>query len=103
MSQRKRRSKLGGASTTARGYGSAHQKLRKRVEGQVANGVLCARCGKPIYPGEPWDLAHSDENRSVYTGAEHRGCNRGAPSRRKGRTGYQRPELPPIERHSREW
>jgi hypothetical protein len=57
-------------------YGHRHQKLRKAVEQQVLRGdVSCARCGKPIIPGEPWDLGHVDGG-SGYQGAEHRRCNR---------------------------
>jgi hypothetical protein len=37
-------------------------------------GVLAAATG--IAPGEPWDLGHHDLDRSVYTGPEHRSCNR---------------------------
>jgi hypothetical protein len=66
-----------GLTTTERGYGTAHQKLRKRLAAQVARGgVLCARCGRPIEPGMPWDLGHNDFDRSVYNGPEHASCNR---------------------------
>jgi hypothetical protein len=74
------------ADTTARGYGTAHQKLRARLAPIVAaGGVRCARCGHPIIPGTPWDLGHADHDRTVYTGPEHRRCNRGAPMRRRRR------------------
>lgn len=57
--------------TTRRGYGWAHQQLRARFAPQVAAGLVsCARCGKLILPWEPWDLGHSDVDRSVYTGPE---------------------------------
>jgi hypothetical protein len=68
-------------STTARGYGSAHQRLRKRLAPLVASGqVRCARCGGLIYPGTPWDLGHLGHigDRAGYNGAEHAVCNRGA-------------------------
>jgi hypothetical protein len=70
--------------TAERRYGGRHQKLRKAWARRVLGGdVLCARCGLPILPGMLWDLGHHDLDRSVYTGPEHRGCNRGALSRRK--------------------
>jgi hypothetical protein len=70
-------------SAASRGYGSRHRKLRARWAARVAaGGVACARCGRLIEPGEPFDLGHSDEDRSQYVGPEHRACNRGL-----GRTG----------------
>jgi hypothetical protein len=66
-----------------RGYGTHHRRLRKiwaiKVE---AGGVRCARCGRLIQPGAPWDLGHDDNNRQLYAGPEHRRCNRGAPHRK---------------------
>ena len=39
--------------------------------------VRCARCGELIEPGPPWDLGHVDgTERQVYSGPEHRRCNR---------------------------
>ena len=70
-------------ATSARGYGSMHQKIRARVAPLIASGTaVCARCGEPIRPDEPWDLGHDDENRSRYTGPEHRRCNRSTASHR---------------------
>jgi hypothetical protein len=66
-------------STTARGYGNAHQALRKRVATVVAAGAaVCWRFGGPIYPGEAFDLGHDDHDRTRYRGPEHVLCNRSA-------------------------
>jgi hypothetical protein len=47
-------------TTTDRGYGAKHQKLRQRVAREVAAGLVsCSRCGFPIAPAESWDLGHS--------------------------------------------
>jgi hypothetical protein len=68
--------------TAARGYGSAHQTLRAGWTQRVAaGGVRCARCGLPIAPGEPWDLGHDDYDRRIWTGPEHRRCNRATSGR----------------------
>jgi hypothetical protein len=62
----------------ARGYGATHDRLRQRWAPHVAAGsVRCARCGKPITPGTPWDLDHTDDRRT-YRGPSHAHCNRGA-------------------------
>jgi hypothetical protein len=41
-----------------------------------AGGMKCARCGLRIEPTESWDLGHDDLNPSLYSGPEHRKCNR---------------------------
>jgi hypothetical protein len=65
-------------------YGQEHQQLRRRVAREVAAGAAtCARCGRPIHPGEPFDLDHADGS-DDYLGASHVSCNR-ATSRRKPR------------------
>src|SRR6202451_4156572 len=62
--------------TAARGYGAAHQRLRRQWAWRVAaGGVCCARCGELIWPGEPWHLGHVDGDRSRYQGPEHERCN----------------------------
>jgi hypothetical protein len=78
-----------------RGYGAAHKALRRRWALKVDRGeAFCARCGiqipkagkgpcPAIHEGrtcgkdhQGWDLGHSDYDRSSWTGAEHRCCNR---------------------------
>lgn len=82
-------------TTTARGYGNNHQKLRREVAPIVAAGqARCARCGKPIKPDEPWDLGHIDGTRD-YAGPEHSACNRATATHAKAR----REVVPP----SRDW
>lgn len=63
-------------STTARCYGVVHQTRWKQLKALVAAGqAVCARCGNPISPIEPWDLDHTDD-RTGYLGPSHRRCNR---------------------------
>jgi hypothetical protein len=74
------------ASTTERGYGTRHQRLRRDWARRVAAGeVWCARCGNFIEPGTPWDLGHDDRDRTIYTGPEHAACNRATAGRRRVR------------------
>lgn len=70
--------------TTARGYGHEHQQLRAEWAKELKKlGVLpCARCGESIYHGDDWDLGHTDD-RTGYTGPEHRSCNRADGGRRR--------------------
>lgn len=69
-------------STTSRGYGTAHQRLRGQWSLLVAAGsVACARCSELIRPGQPWHLDHSDDRRS-YLGPSHEACNVAASKRK---------------------
>lgn len=72
-------------TTTARGYGRAHQKMRESWKPYVEAGMAechAAECleeqdghGRRIQPGTPWDLGHN-RDRTAWTGPEHRRCNR---------------------------
>jgi hypothetical protein len=64
------------AESQAAKYGNKHQQLRRALGLKVRQGgVLCARCGEPIDPGEAWDLDHADHGNG-YLGASHARCNR---------------------------
>jgi hypothetical protein len=64
------------AAPASRGYGQEHRAMRRAVAGVVTSGqAWCQKCGKPIVPGDAWDLGHSDDRRS-WTGPEHAACNR---------------------------
>lgn len=82
-------------TTTARGYGYRHRKLRDHIAHQIRNGapIICWRCNEPIPAGTPWDLGHDDHDRSIYRGPEHIRCNRATAGRRN----------PKPTRHSRRW
>ena len=59
-------------STTQRGYGVQHVALRAELAPAVERGeVNCWRCGRPIKPGQAWDLGHDDHDRTLYRGPEH--------------------------------
>jgi len=59
-------------TTTQRGYGQDHQKMRARYLALVKSGeATCWRCGSPIKPGQQWDLGHDDHDRRKYRGPEH--------------------------------
>lgn len=49
------------SSTTNKGYGSEHQRLRRRWAPLVATGMVrCALGGELLKPGTKWHLSHSD-------------------------------------------
>ena len=60
----------------ARGYDSAHDRLRADYQRRMSAGerFTCWRCGDPIDPTS-WHLGHDDHDRSVYRGPECVGCN----------------------------
>ena len=75
---------MGKRPTTAqRGYGAAHQALRRALAPMVAAGLArCWRCGRRIKAGEPFDLGHDDIDQSRYRGPACLPCNRATSSRR---------------------
>ena len=86
----------------AKRYGYSYQKTRAQWKLKVDRGeVHCARCGKWIAPGTPWDLGHDDNDRGVIRGPEHRKCNRATAGRQTQRRKFVAPI--PIERSSRIW
>ena len=75
----------GTLTTTERGYGHTHAKLRKRYASRMAQGEAfpCTRCHRVVMHGMAWDLDH-DDTRQGYLGPAHRSCNRRA-GQAKGR------------------
>jgi hypothetical protein len=73
------------ASSSARGYGTEHQRERRRWARVVAQGIACCcLCGHPILPGTPWHLDHTPD-RSGYRGVAHAVCNLSDGARRGNR------------------
>lgn len=63
-------------TSSQRGYGTEHQRLRRTWVDRVARGdVDCWRCHQPILPGTDWQLGHDDDDRTKYRGPEHAKCN----------------------------
>lgn len=83
-------------TSTERGYGVAHKRLRAKWATVVDTGnAYCSRCGRLIIPGSPWHLDHTDD-RSGYYGPAHQRCNVAAANKRRARKNK-------IKRTSREW
>lgn len=74
-------------STKERGYGSEHQRERRKWKPIVESGqavchaTTCVMHSRIIEPDAEWDLGHT-EDRSAWTGPEHRRCNRREGARR---------------------
>jgi len=69
-------------TTTERGYGAEHGRLRAEWEPIVATGtVTCWRC-EQLITGPDFDLGHR-EDRTAPAQPEHRVCNRATSGRRK--------------------
>jgi hypothetical protein len=79
-------------------YGYRHQRARASWEKRGVVGRPCAKCGRPILDGQPWDLGHSDDG-MTYTGPEHAACNRSDGARRGNAARRRRPALRP----ERDW
>lgn len=65
-------------TTTQRGYGSDHQRLRAQLDPIVMAGhTRCAHpdCGQLINTADDWDLGHNAD-RTGYLGPMHATCNR---------------------------
>ena len=60
-------------SSTTRGYGARHRKLRAALLPQ-AYGQPCVRCGHVMLPGQVLHLDHNDQ-RTGYYGFSHAACN----------------------------
>jgi hypothetical protein len=74
-------------------YRGKHDTERRRWAPRVARGeVSCARCGRPIVPGQAWDLDHVDGDPSRYLGVSHRRCNRSTSTHRARRAAAARGE-----------
>lgn len=75
-SRRNRPSRIGGKTTTERGYGWKHQKLRAAWKFKVDRGeVACGYCGGVILPGTPWHLGHPADRKDLEPTPWHRSCN----------------------------
>lgn len=62
-------------SPTERGYGYEHRAARRVALSEFVSGDPCARCGDPMFDGDPLDLDHNDD-RDGYLGLAHAWCNR---------------------------
>lgn len=69
-------------------YGAAHRRLRAAWAPIVKRGeAVCVRigdtgCGRPIRPGQRWDLGHMPGGApDEYAGPQHMACNRAAGAR----------------------
>ena len=97
------------ASTTARGYGSQHQKARKAAAARHHPSDPCTRCHQPLGPMSPdLHLDHTDDRRG-YLGFACADCNRKAGARKgnrvsNGRRRWNRPvSTQPTLRRSERW
>lgn len=75
------------ASTTARGYGTEHQKLRAKLL-PLAYGTPCSRCGQPMLQGQTLHFDHTDD-RTNYLGFSHAACNLKAGAQKAARLSRQ--------------
>jgi hypothetical protein len=75
------------ASTSGRGYGTEHQRLRAQLLASYQPGItMCWRCQQPISdPPSRIHLGHDDNDRRVWRGLEHLICNITAANRNRKR------------------
>jgi hypothetical protein len=90
------------ASTTSKGLGWAYQQQRKQLLAAMPEGHPCARCGRPMYRGQPLEADHFPGR--MYGGPQtlklsHMRCNRRAGARAGNRRRARRQRL----RTSRPW
>ena len=71
-------------SSTARGYGAQHRKLREALL-PAAYGMPCYRCGELMLRGQELHFDHLDD-RSGYGGFSHAKCNVKAGAQKGRRT-----------------
>jgi hypothetical protein len=108
------------ATTTERGYGWQHQRLRAALLAELIPGSPCPRCHQPMWPGaQDLDLGHIEgSGKTMYEGITHASCNRRSGARygnrlrgrdssvtrrrRRWRPPWPPPEEPPSPR-SRRW
>lgn len=65
-------------TTTQRGYGPIHQRVRAREVARYRPTDLCPRCNQELGADpDALDLGHTDDRRG-YQGLEHASCNRSA-------------------------
>jgi hypothetical protein len=83
-SQRRARATTGRPTTTARGYGTIHQRRAKQLVAQAAaTGAPCGICGQPCLPGQQLVAHHPDGKPSRADQATcrlvpaHKACNDG--------------------------
>ena len=81
--QHERARDRGRGSSTARGYGTQHRKLRAQLA-PAAIGTTCHFCGQPILTGQKVALDHT-EDRTGYRGIVHLTCNAADGGRRTPR------------------
>lgn len=92
-------------SSTQRGYGTVHRRLREQLV-RTMDGTPCARCGIPLRTGDDVHLDHR-EDRSGWIGLSHALCNLQAGAAKANRMRLE-DTLPPVPapRHivwSRDW
>lgn len=67
-------------TTSERGYGPPHQRIRAIAIARYRPEDPCPRCGRPLGPDpSDLDMGHGPRQRG-YSGLEHASCNRGARS-----------------------